>query len=79
MRILPMRYLKQYELPENIEDVFQSVKRLANGTYIVKSRKHEWYDACFIKNIKDKNNLQRVVENFIERQGEALGSKLDTR
>lgn len=35
----------------------------------VKSRKHEWYDACFIKNTKDVNNLLEIVNNFVERQG----------
>ena len=42
------------------------------GSYIVKdfvkSRKHEWYDACYIKNIADKVNAERVIRNFIERQ-----------
>ncbi len=60
----------------NVEDVMQLAKRLDEGSYIVKdyvrSRKHEWYDACFIKNIKDKTALQKVVTNFIERQAEDL-------
>ena len=34
----------------------------------VKSRKHEWYDACFIKNIADKENAERIIRNFIKRQ-----------
>lgn len=34
----------------------------------VKSRKHEWYDACFINNIADKENAERIIKNFIERQ-----------
>lgn len=60
----------------NVEDVIQLAKRLDEGSYIVKdyvkSRKHEWYDACLIKNIKDRTALQKVVTNFIERQGEDL-------
>ena len=47
-----------------------------NGPYIVKdyvkSRKHEWYDACFIKNISDIANTTRVIRNFVERQGDSL-------
>ncbi len=58
-----------------MEDVLQMAKDL-EGPYIVKdyvkSRKHEWYDACFIRNVKEKKELTRVVENFIERQGEDL-------
>ncbi len=59
----------------NIEDVLQISKKL-EGSYIikdyVKSRKHEWYDACFINNINDKKNLERIANNFINRQGENL-------
>lgn len=43
------------------------------GSYIVKdyvkSRKHEWYDACFINNISDKANAERIIRTFVERQG----------
>ena len=35
----------------------------------VKSRKHEWYDACFIESIDDRENAARVIGNFIDRQG----------
>lgn len=46
------------------------------GGYIVKdyvkSRKHEWYDACYIPNIRDKVNAQKVISNFAERQGDTL-------
>ncbi len=46
------------------------------GSYVVKdyvkSRKHEWYDACFINNIADKENAERIIRNFIERQGTDL-------
>lgn len=58
-----------------IEDVVH-ISKMLEGAYIVKdyvkSRKHEWYDACFIKNIQDKRNLETVVNNFIARQGEDL-------
>lgn len=59
----------------NIEDVFR-ISKMLEGAYIVKdyvkSRKHEWYDACFVKNIQDKKNLETVANNFISRQGEDL-------
>lgn len=35
----------------------------------VKSRKHEWYDACYIDDITDKANAEKVIRNFVERQG----------
>ena len=60
----------------NVDDVLRLAERLNDGAYIVKdyvkSRKHEWYDACFIENIGDKDAFQKVVGNFIKRQGEDL-------
>lgn len=34
----------------------------------LKSRKHEWFDACFIRDASDDHEVKRVVSNFIERQ-----------
>lgn len=38
----------------------------------VKSRKHEWYEACFIPDASDQAQSSRVIQTFIERQAEAL-------
>lgn len=50
--------------------------KLLEGSYIVKdfvkSRKHEWYDACYIPNIRDRANAKKIISNFIERQADAL-------
>lgn len=35
----------------------------------LKSRKHEWFDACFIKDASDVNESIRVMSNFFELQG----------
>ena len=46
------------------------------GSYIVKdyvkSRKHEWYEACFINDISNRKNAQKVIDTFIKRQGDDL-------
>lgn len=34
----------------------------------LKSRKHEWYDACFIRDASDAAEVKRVVGNFIKLQ-----------
>jgi len=34
----------------------------------VKSRKHEWEDACFVPSAANRDDLRRVVSTFIERQ-----------
>ena len=38
----------------------------------VKSRKHEWFDACYISQASDIEEVKRVTGNFIERQGKDL-------
>lgn len=38
----------------------------------VKSRKHEWVDACYIPNASDPEQVKRVTNNFISRQGKDL-------
>lgn len=38
----------------------------------VKSRKHEWHEACFVPELADGERLARVVGRFLELQGEFL-------
>lgn len=38
----------------------------------VKSRKHEWYDACYISSAADRGEVERVVTRFIQLQGADL-------
>lgn len=38
----------------------------------VKSRKHEWAEACFIARASDRDAVARVVLRFLELQGESL-------
>ncbi|MER8187658.1 ATP-grasp domain-containing protein [Kitasatospora sp. NPDC094015] len=38
----------------------------------VKSRKHEWAEACFVPDLADLPALERVVARFVELQGEYL-------
>jgi hypothetical protein len=45
----------------------------------VKSRKHEWLDACFIPDVADRANAMRVLRNFVERQGSDLSGGLVMR
>lgn len=35
----------------------------------LKSRKHEWYDACFIRDASDEKELVRIMTNFFNLQG----------
>ena len=38
----------------------------------VKSRKHEWFDACFIPDARDRPSARRVIDTFLARQGSDL-------
>ena len=64
-----------WEEKGDVGEILEKSKAL-EGSYIVKdyvkSRKHEWYDACFISDIKDKENALKVIGNFVERQGDGL-------
>ena len=42
----------------------------------VKSRKHEWAEACFIPSAADREAVERVVGRFLELQGEDLAEGL---
>jgi hypothetical protein len=38
----------------------------------VKSRKHEWLEACFVSSASNEDEALRVINTFVERQGEDL-------
>lgn len=42
----------------------------------VKSRKHEWAEACFIRSASDKRVVEQTVKRFVELQGEDLNQGL---
>lgn len=47
-----------------------------SGAYIVKdyvkSRKHEWAEACYIPDIQDSEKAKSIILNFVTRQGDEL-------
>ncbi|MFF4385103.1 ATP-grasp domain-containing protein [Kitasatospora sp. NPDC001547] len=58
-------------------ELAQAVARLGGqGPAIVKdyvkSRKHEWHEACYVPELADLAAVGRVVERFVELQGEFL-------
>jgi len=42
----------------------------------VKSRKHEWHEACFIPSAADRGQVERVVKRFLELQEDDLNEGL---
>lgn len=62
---------------EDLSD--ESIKKLLKdftGAVIVKdyvkSRKHEWEEACFIPDVTDVDNAMKVIKTFIKRQDDSL-------
>ena len=42
----------------------------------VKSRKHEWFEACYIPSAADRQAVARVVRRFLELQGDDISEGL---
>lgn len=64
--------------PPSTEDIAALVAPLGTGAGIVKdfvkSRKHEWYEACYLPDLGDTPAVQRVIGRFVElRDGDLAG------
>lgn len=64
---------KEFDLSEIAARVHEQFGRsaLVLKDY-VKSRKHEWFEACFIPDAGDLDAIRRVTQRFLELQDEAL-------
>lgn len=74
-------WLRQEDLtPENIINILGKFgeKPIIIKDY-VKSRKHEWNEAFFIPNAQDTESALKVINTFIERQGEGLSGGIVLR
>jgi len=64
----------------DIGKVMEILRLFGDGPLIlkdfVKSRKHEWAEACFIPSASDRAAVERVVRRFIELQGDLLAGGL---
>ncbi|MGN1412081.1 MAG: ATP-grasp domain-containing protein [Oscillospiraceae bacterium] len=66
------------EYSNNIDDnhIIDMLKHFGNSSIIVKdyvkSRKHEWLEACYIDNASNFNDALSIIHTFLERQGENL-------
>lgn len=60
----------------NLDTVVRAAASLGSGPAIVKdyvkSRKHEWLEACFIPSATDEDAVRQVVGRFVELQGDDL-------
>lgn len=69
-------------LPEctNIDTIMQALHPFGDTPIIlkdyVKSRKYEWYEACYIPSAADRAAVERVVQRFFELQGPTINGGL---
>ena len=63
-----------------IDRIMEALAPFGDGPVIVKdfvkSRKHEWAEACFIPSAADREAVERVVGRFLELQGDDLNEGL---
>lgn len=66
-----------------MDTIMELLKPFGNKPVIVKdfvkSRKHEWFEACYIPSASDKQTVERIVTRFMELQGEDLNEGLVLR
>ncbi len=71
------------ELANGFDDLFEKIRIFENKPVIVKdyvkSRKHEWEDACYIPDASDKQRVQKVIQTFIDRQATELNGGIVIR
>jgi ATP-grasp domain, R2K clade family 3 len=64
----------------SIDEVMQTLSPFGDKPVIVKdfvkSRKHEWHEACYILNASDRQAVERVVTRFLQLQGDDLNEGL---
>jgi hypothetical protein len=64
----------------SIDDIMELLKPFGPRPLIVKdyvkSRKHEWNEACYIPSASDRDVVERVVRRFVELQGSDLNEGL---
>ncbi|MEK8130844.1 ATP-grasp domain-containing protein [Paenibacillus filicis] len=71
------------ELSNGFDTLFEKMRIFENKPVMikdyVKSRKHEWEDACYIPDASDKQKVQTVIQNFVDRQGSELNGGIVVR
>lgn len=60
----------------DLDEVIEAARGFGDAPVVVKdyvkSRKHEWEEACFVPSAADEDRLRAVVSTFVDRQGDLL-------
>jgi hypothetical protein len=69
--------------PPGVDLLAELVRPLRAGPVIVKdyvkSRKHEWHEACYVPDVTDVGHLHTVVSRFVDLQGDLLAGGIVVR
>jgi hypothetical protein len=69
-------WISKNEIDENFSSIFEKIKIFSNHPIMikdyVKSRKHDWEEACFIPDASDKEKVEKSVRKFIQLQDTEL-------
>ena len=69
-------WISQDVITESLEEVLEDLQSFGDAPLIVKdyvkSRKHEWEEACYIPRASNTEQAKRVISTFLERQGSSL-------
>jgi hypothetical protein len=63
-----------------LDEIMERLRSFGSAAVVVKdfvkSRKHEWAEACFIPSASDREAVERVVRRFLDLQGDDLSEGL---
>ncbi|MCY9514612.1 ATP-grasp domain-containing protein [Paenibacillus apiarius] len=76
-------WFSEEQVRDNFDSVLEGLQVFGERPVIVKdyvkSRKHEWEDACYISDAADKEHARQVISNFVTRQGDDLNEGIVLR
>jgi len=69
-------WLKKEDIADSFDKIHELIKVFGDSPIVIKdfveSRKHYWYEACYIPNASDFNKVDSVVNKFLELLGAEL-------
>ncbi len=71
---LPLADAPEFDIVTDLLAPFENAPIIVKD--YVKSRKHEWAEACYIPSASDRAAVERVVRRFLELQGDDLNEGL---
>lgn len=81
--ITPKTVFEKFDTENSIDNLIEKSKVFGQKSVIlkdyVKSEKHDWETACFVKNASDENNLKKSITKLIELRDKYLNEGIVVR